>query len=680
MPMVRGLSLAMLGVASLAASSEAGEGKTVPAPPALPWAFQPLGETSPPAVKTPGWPRTSVDPHVLAGLEAAGLAPAPAAPPRMLVRRLFYDLIGLPPTPEQMRHWEARLGGPETARPDPAAVDGLIEELLASPHHGERWARHWLDLARYTDQTATWLESTSGAWLYRDWVVAAFNDDLPYDQFVIRQLATDAIPGADPADRHALGFLGLSPTYWKELQLPPEIIKVTVAEEWEEHVDAVSRTFLGLTLACARCHDHKSDPITMADYYGVAGVFASVKIAERPTLTPELWAPVARAKEAVADLEKQIAGLKKQKPAPPDVEGQTGELARRIAAIQAATPHYHVPMANGVEDSALHVVSAGDGKGTRMDYQPGKVRDLEIMLRGDPNATGEVVPRRFLSAFPAADGKPRPFTTGSGRLDLAQALVGEAAPLTARVMVNRVWQHHFGRGLVGTPSEFGVLGEPPTHPALLDELARGFVAHGWSLKWLHREILRSSTWQQSSLAPESEQRDPENRLLGRMSRRRLDFEAWRDTMLAASGSLDPRLGGVSSPLTDVTNRRRTLYGTVHRHEIEPMLRLHDFPDPSSHSPSRVETITPLQLLFTLNSPFVLGQAEALAHPAAAPAASPAGVQERVAGLYAALYQRQPSEAETRLAARFLEGRESRREAWSGYAQALLGGNELVFLD
>ena len=272
------------------------------------------------------------------------------------------------------------------------------------------------------------------------------------------------------SDRPALGFLGLAPTYWKELQLPPEIIKGTVADEWEEHVDTLGRTFLGLTLACARCHDHKSDPITMRDYYAIAGVFASVRHAEIPTMGDQFWQPVKKARESVAALEKQRDELKKKKPAPTDLTNQVATIEKKITDLKSNTPHYNMAMATAVEDAALFVIPAANNKGTVLDFKPGQARDLELMKRGDPNNTGDVVPRRFLSAFPAKDGQPRRLTTGSGRLELAQAIVQEAAPLTARVIVNRIWKLHFGRGIVDTPSEFGVLGDAPTHPELLDDL------------------------------------------------------------------------------------------------------------------------------------------------------------------------------------------------------------------
>jgi hypothetical protein len=302
----------------------------------------------------------------------------------VLQRRLAFDLTGLPPEKAKSSN-----------------LKDEISSLLNSPHYGERWARHWLDLARYVDQTPDWLDSTKYSYLYRDWVVQALNEDMPYDRFVVRQLATDFLPECGPQDRVALGFIGLSPTYFKELQLPPEIIKTTVADEWEEHVDAIGRTFLGLTLACARCHDHKSDPITAQDYYALAGVFASVKLSEMPIVGDELWKPVEKARGEVAALEKQIKELVKKKPK--DLKEQTASMQSKIAAIKTATPHYSMEMANAVEEAALFVVNKEKEHGTKLDYKMGMARDLELMKRGNPNDLGESVPRRFLSAFPVQD-------------------------------------------------------------------------------------------------------------------------------------------------------------------------------------------------------------------------------------------------------------------------------------
>lgn len=667
--------LAALQSLALAASAALAPGETAEKKD-MPWSFRPLAKVTPPKVKQAGWVQKRVDQFILARIEEASLEPAAAAEPRVLIRRLYFGLIGLPPTPAEMSRWEAALKVDGKAKR--AAMARLVETLLASPHYGERWGRYWLDLARYTDVVPKYLSDSSSAWLYRDWVVKAMNDDLPYPEFVRRQLAIDLMPGRSPEERHALGFLGLSPTYFKELKLPPEIIKGTVADEWEEHVDAIGRTFLGLTVACARCHDHKSDPITAEDYYALAGVFASTRITAIPAMSDALWAPVGKAKEEIAKLEKKRDALKKKKPAPADVKAQLQALEAKIAGIKDSTPHFHVPMANGVEEAALYVVSAGEGLGTTLDYRKGTARDLELQKRGNPNQVGDIVKRRFLSAFPTKNGQPRTFSKGSGRLELVEAIFEDATALAARVIVNRIWHQHFGRGLVATPSEFGALGDAPSHPELLDDLTSRFIANGWSLKWLHREIVLSAAWQQGSQAAEAERADPENRLIARMPRRRLEIEAWRDAMLSASGELDRALGGPSAPLGEKKNVRRTLYGTVNRTELDPMLRINDFPEPSSHSPTRPETSTPLQMLFALNSSFLQEQGDALA--AKIDHQAPAALEERVRYAYAYCYQRQPTATELAIAARFFAGREEQPEAWSEYAQALLASNEMLFLD
>lgn len=666
---LRLLTVFLCAAAVTAASAADGKRKGGPAP--TPWSFKPLARADLPKVKNTAWPHNRIDHFILAKMEAAGLQPAPAADARTLMRRLAFDLTGLPPSVADVGAF-ARKYKEQPQR----SVEEQVSSLLNSPHYGERWARHWLDLARYVDETPEWLDSTRYSYMYRDWVVQALNQDMPYDRFIIRQLATDYLPECGPQDLPALGFLGLSPTYFKELQLPPEIIKTTVADEWEEHVDAIGRTFLGLTIACARCHDHKSDPITAQDYYALAGVFASVKLSERPTMTADLWEPVAKARKAVAAMEKQLADLKKKKPK--DLDVQTAALETKMKAIVSSTPHYNVPMANAVEDAALFVVDADNKKGTKLDYHNGMARDLELQKRGNPNDTGEIVSRRFLSAFPSKSGKPRKFLTGSGRLDLAHAIVEDAAPLTARVIVNRVWKHHFGRGLVDTPSEFGNLGEVPSHPELLDDLAARFIENGWSIKWLHREILGSAAWQQSSMAPANERADPDNKWYARMTRRRLDWETWRDAMLTAAGTLDLRLGGPAMAVADAANRRRSLYGASNRQDMDSMLRIHDVPDPGAHNPWRTETITPLQGLFALNSPLMQQQADAFAQWLTSGGDQP--VSERVRRACQRVYQRPPSATEQTIAQRFFSGRESDAAVWSQYAQALLAGNEMLFVD
>jgi hypothetical protein len=572
------------------------------------WSFVPLKRHAPPAVRQAGWPRRRGDVFVLAGMEKHGLTPAPEANRRTLIRRLYFDLLGLPPAPEEVEAFE------RDGRPD--ACERLVERLLADPGHGERWGRFWLDLVRYCDVAEPWAGLRGAPHLYRDWVVRAVNDDLPYDAFVQKQLAADLMSGAAVADRPALGLLGLAPVYWKELKLDHQVIKGVVAAEWEERIHTLSSTVLGLTVACARCHDHKYDPITQEDYYALAGVFASTRQADLP-LAPK------------------------------------GTLVV------------------GVVEGSLHVEPDGPNR-TKLVHKSAP-QDVAVQRGGNPARAGPGVPRRFLAVL-SPEG-PRPFRQGSGRLELARALFAEGGSLAARVIVNRVWKHHLGEGLVRTPSDLGAQGERPTHPELLDDLAARFVAHGWSLRWLHREIVLSAVYRQSSATTDRERvaRDPDNRWLARAWRRRLEVEAWRDALLAVTGTLDRHPGGPPLDLGQPANRRRTLYGTVKRRELNDILRLYDFPDPTIHSPARIPTTTPLQGLFVLNSPFMRRQAEALVRRLRAEA--PASDEARIRRAYALLFGRAPTRAELRLGLGFVK-----EAPWEEYAQVLLGSGEFAVVD
>ncbi len=632
------------------------------------WSFQPLRTFPAPAVRDRAWPRRGIDPFILAELEKRGFAPSAPAPRRTLIRRASFDLIGLPPSPEEV---EAFVNDPA-----PDAYERLIDRLLASPHYGERWGRYWLDLARYCDVPEPWTESKGAPYLYRDWVIRAFNADMPYDQFVQKQLAADLMPDARPADRAALGFLGLSPVYWKELKLDPGVIRTVVAEEWEERIGALTSTFLGLTVSCARCHDHKFDPISQADYYALAGVLASTRLADRSILSDDLARSAQKARSQIEQLEGQLKKLTGKKPSAPEDAKRATELRAEIAAVRKATPALNTPLASAVEEASLHVLPDGPHR-TKLVYEPGKAQDVAMQVRGNPGSPGPVVPRRFLTVL--SPDPPRPFRQGSGRLELARALVNEGGPLAARVIVNRIWKHHFGSGLVETPSDFGAQGQRPSHPQLLDDLAARFVASGWSLKWLHREIVLSAAYRQSSGHDARKHAlDPDNRWLWRMNRRRLDVEAWRDAMLAVTGTLDGLQGGPPADLGDANNRRRTVYGSVKRRELNDMLRLHDFPDPTAHSPGRVPTTTPLQLLFTLNSPLLQQQAAALARRLKAEV--PEGGAARVRRAYRLLFGRPATETQIRVALEFLAGGPDSEALWQPYCQALLGSNEFLFVD
>jgi hypothetical protein len=636
------------------------------------WSFQPLKSHPAPKTQKQNWVQRPIDAFILAALEQQGLAPAAPTSRQTLIRRLTFDLIGLPPTPEEVEAF--------VQDDSPDAYEKLVERLLASPHHGERWGRYWLDLVRYCDEAESWAECEGDAYRYRDWVVQAFNNDMPFPEFVTKQLAVDLLPGYKPADLPALGFLGLSPSYWKELMLAPEVIEEVVAEEWEERIHTVSSTFLGLTVACARCHDHKFDPITTRDYYALAGIFASTRLVDRPLVPDDEKDAVNKARNKVKQIQKEIAKLLQSQVG--SAKDKAEALQKQFEELKQKTPNLDAPVVPGVEDASLFVEPNGQ-HATKLVYKDGQTRDVAVQVRGSPAKLGPVVPRQFLEVLsPAA---PKPFTQGSGRLELAQAIVTDAAPLTARVIVNRVWKHHFGKGLVETPSDFGTQGERPSHPELLDDLAFRFVQNGWSLKWLHREIVLSATYQQTSIVKtpgKGHTLDPDNRLLWRMNPQRLDVEAWRDAMLAVTGTLNRKIGGKSLNLDDVNNERRTLYGTIKRRELSDILRLYDFPNPVTHSAQRVPTTTPLQQLFTLNSPFMLVQAEALAERLKKEV--PNGVEDRIQRAYLLLYGRAATEKEVRLGVAFLtSGAENGKVPpgfWEQYAQVLLGSNEFLFVD
>lgn len=576
------------------------------------WSFQKIKKLTPPRLADAGWARTGVDRFILAEWEKHGLQTAGQADKRTLLRRVTFDLTGLPPTPEEIEAFV------HDERPD--AYARVVERLLGSPRHGERWSRHWLDVARYGEDQAHTFQSRKypNGFRYRDWLINAFNRDMPYDQFVLNQIAADLIEGPDKLERlPALGFFALGPVYYGDAKK---------LDQYDDRIDTLTRGFLGLTVACARCHDHKFDPISSQDYYALAGVFASTEYEEFPLVSREI------VEEA---LKKQTDQEKKNK----------------------VPPKY--PFVHAMKDAPKPVV-------------------MKVHVRGNPSTLGEDSPHRFLSILGA-----EPFKQGSGRLELAQAIASKNNPLTSRVMVNRIWKHHFGKGLVRTPSNFGSLGERPTHPELLDYLATRFVESGWSIKSLQREIVLSATYQQGgSLNASNMERDSDNRYLWRMNRRRLEVEAWRDAMLAVANQLEPTIGGPSAELTASNNRRRTLYGSVSRHELNSLLRLFDFPDPNITSDDRTVTTVPLQQLFVLNSEFMVRNSKALASSLSNE--TDISNSERIRRAFLLLYGRPATEREVQLGLDFLSAPDTSAEGtltrWQQYAQVLLSANEFLYVD
>jgi hypothetical protein len=568
------------------------------------WAFVPPKAQALPKVKDTAWLRGRVDHFILASLEAKALTPSREADARTLIRRLTFDLTGLPPTPEEVRAFV------NDTRPD--AYARLVDDLMGRRAFGERMASVWLNLARYAEDQAHQVGNNSSfsypnAWRYRDWVIAAFNADLPYDRFIEKQLAVDLIEPQNKADLAALGFLGLGHKLYARGRLDVQ------AEEWSEQVDTVSQTFLGLTVACARCHDHKFDPITARDYYAMAGVFASV----------------------------QMVNLR------PDGKDEDGKT-----------------LADKMDPGTVHIVR---------DEKP---HDLPIYDRGDVETPGKTVPRGWLQVL--SKSEPVKFQQGSGRAELARQITAPANPLTARVMVNRVWDLLFGKPLARTTSNFGAMGDKPTHPELLDDLAMRFMQNGWSLKRLMRELVLSATYRQSSSGSAANaQLDEANDHFWRMNRRQLGIESWRDAIMATAGTLTLE-GGPSLSLDATTHHKRTIYSQVSRRELNKTLMLFDYPDANVHAARRSSSTTPTQKLFVMNSPFIIEQSKKLAQRLQLSASDDAS---RIRHAYELLFAREPEAEELAIAQEFLkQPAESALTAWEQLAQALLATNEMLYVD
>ncbi len=672
------------------------------------WAFVPsrltlLGEPPMQNAALEGFvPEGPIDSMMVRQWSEQGLSPVSQADRRTLLRRLTFDLTGLPPSLEEM---ETFLGDRS-----PDALDRVIDRLLASPAYGERWGRHWLGVARYADSNGMDENIAHGnAWRYRDWVVRSFNEDLPYGDFVTAQLAGDLLPASDSqplmADRKiATGFLSLGPKVLAEVdetKMEMDII--------DEQVETVGRAFMGLTMGCARCHDHKFDPIRTDDYYAMAGIFKSTKTMEHFTKiakwnevdisTPEQRQQHADATAKVAakqteidaliqaaneDLKSRLAEDKKlpdhpESEYPDEQKSQLATLRSELATLQAAVPE--VPTAMSVVDEVTPV-------------------DLPVHLRGSHLTLGAKVPRGVPEVLVSTSNRVEIGGGASGRLELAQWLVAEEHPLTWRVMTNRIWNWHFGQGLVGSTDNFGKLGESPVNLPLLDWLAQNFASRGGSIKGLHREILTSATYRLGSHSSEANlQRDPENRHLWRAQLRRLDAESIRDSLLLVSGGLDRRMGGsllhvgnreflfdhTSKDETNYSSNRRALYLPVIRNHLYDQFALFDYSNASVVQSQRAETTVPSQALFMLNSDLVMevsrSVVERLEHQTV-------DFEERGRLLHLWVLGREPTAQEQRLMISLIdpstqdgstEDAGAQRRAWQLYAQALLSSNEFLYL-
>jgi hypothetical protein len=663
------------------------------------WSLSPVRRPPLPDITNKSWPRQPLDRFVLARMEAEGIAPAHDADPQTLVRRLYYDLIGLPPTMQQVQQFVAahRLHGDQ-------AVERLVDDLLARPQFGERWGRYWLDVARYGESNGNdglgRNPTFPHAWRYRDYVIAAFNEDLPYDRFLAEQIAGDLLPSESPEQRDrrlvATGFLAMASKPAKAMNNNFDMDVVA------DQIDVVGRGVMGLSVGCARCHDHKFDPIPTRDYYALAGIFTS---------TETMWGVAANEKLTAPVTDLHVLQAAPKVPPPEDfvetvlvLESNTG----KPKPIPKPKWPPGTPLAMGVRDRA-------------------KPADCKININGDAKKLGEAVPRGFLTACDLSGGVGENEGAGeareslvdapslnvdpkqSGRLQLAQWLTHRDHPLTARVMVNRIWLHLFGEGIVGTPDDFGVYGERPTHPQLLDHLAARFMDDGWSIKRMIRTIVLSRTYQLSSEMHEAnapstygksggnlarvQPADPQNLLLARHNRRRLDAESLRDSMLLVSGrlNLQPGRGSIIRHRDILVNlagnlhqgsNHRSVYLCYLRSSPPPSLAAFDLPDFTSVTGRRDVSIVAGQALHLYNSPFVVQQAGHFAHLVIGACQDD---EARVRFAFRRALNRAPDSQELAQARQLVQQTASElgaeeEIAWTSLCQALLVTNEFRYVD
>lgn len=654
------------------------------------WSFKPIQNPTVPELADNPWVKTPIDAFVLTKLQASGLKPNPITDKRTLIRRATFDLIGLPPTQQEVQDF--------LADESPDAFAKVVDRLLASPHYGERWGRYWLDTARYADTKGEVKKKQEDyhypfAWTYRDYVIRAFNEDMPFNRFIIEQIAADkVVKGTNQSDLAAMGFLTAGERFQGKNN---DIIN--------DRIDVVTKGFLGLTVTCARCHDHKFDPIPTRDYYSLHGVFnSSVEV------SPVIIGQVNRSSTNYLDYVKQRERFENQLAA---LQLQKRALRGNREAVKANDKEEEKLRSDYAEMELSHPDAPARAMILTDSTKP---RDSAVLIHGEAENKGDVVPRQFLQILSPPNRVP--FQIGSGRYELALGIASPANPLTARVIVNRVWMHHFDAGIVTTPDDFGNQSAPPSHPELLDYLATRFMAEGWSIKNLHRQIMLSSVYQQSSEGnPRNAQIDPENRLLWRANIRRMDFEEVRDSMLAIGGKLDETMFGRPVNLgTYPYSTRRTIYGYIDRNNMPEVYNQFDFANPEMTMGKRYETIVPQQSLFLMNSPLVVEQARNLVDRP--DFKSLTNEADRVTLLYELVYQREPTPVEIKLGLNFVvnspeyeqvpamstpkQARVNKKKnvkldasfaslpigerkplaPWEKYADALLQANEAIFVD
>lgn len=639
------------------------------------WSLHPIVNPEVPAVRNQDWIRNPIDAFIIEQLEEQGLTPAPRADKLTLIRRATFDLHGLPPTPRQIDAFLADMSAD--------AFENLVNRLLDSPRYGERWGRHWLDLASYADSHGFELDyPRPNAWRYRDYVIESFNKDTPYDEFLLQQLAGDVISPNDSAAAVATGFLGAGPWDYSGFITATQ---GTVAARGTRHRDldnmlsTVMTTTIGLTVGCAQCHDHKFDPILQKDYYSLKAVFAGVRRGDRITHGEATAEQALKMEQIRLVIHKKRIGVAEITGRP--AEKRTDDMAATLLQLRKEIAELEAEYAKFPDVELTYAVIPEEPPATH------------LLARGNTETPLEVVSPAALSAVTTLPAK---LTTvdapeGERRLALAKWLVDPANPLTARVAVNRIWQRHFGRGIIGTPNDFGFNGERPSHPDLLDWLASELQRRNWSIKEVHRLMMLSSTYQQAILYDkEGSAIDSGNRLLWRMNRRRLDAEVLRDSVLAISGQLDLTMGGPAdmafdyefrkSPLYDYyspsegpESNRRTVYQFISRSTPNPFLDVLDFPIPSACTPIRNSTTTPLQSLSLLNDQFMIEQAERFSRRLVN--SHPDNFSAQVILAYRLAYGREPSAREKDRAEQFIT-----KEELFHFCRALFNTNEFLYVD
>ena len=620
-------------------------------PTAKHWAWQPVKKSAVPSVQNTSWVQTPVDNFIVAKLEEKGLKPSPLTDRATLIRRAYLDMIGLPPTPAEVEAFVQDKSA--------NAFEKVVDHLLASPQYGERWARHWLDTARYADTKGEIKKQREDprypfAWTYRDYVIQSFNEDKPYNVFIAEQIAADKLSTStqNKSNLAALGFITIGERFQG---MPNDIIN--------DRIDVVTKGFLGLTVTCARCHDHKFDPIPQKDYYSLHGIFASCR---EPEIEPVI-SKIPTTPEYRDYYDKRMALQKEEQ----TLEAKFVELRRK--RDREGLKELQKDMRQNVTRTTTLEMNHPDAPARAMVLEDiPRPHDSPLFIRGEADNKGAIVPRRFLEVL---SGPVRPeVKTGSGRSELAAAITSKNNPLTARVMVNRIWQHHFGEGFVPTPDDFGTMSEPPSHPELLDYLASRFMEEGWSIKKMHKLILMSSVYQQGSANnPRYAQIDPNNRLLWRANIRRLEFEPIRDSLLAIGGKLDTTMYGRPVDLnTEPYSTRRSIYGYIDRQNPADVLVNFDFANPDMTNGKRHQTTVPQQALFFMNSPLVVESAKNLvSRPDFSELPSD---EERIQFLYLSLYQRRPSSTEVQLGLDFLAQQPSQERVASAATTPAAGAN------